>query len=183
MKTIKILLLSALFAVNLFSCQDDDTDQDQPELTEDTITPKRNEKTFQGNFILKDHIIDQGILDDDLKLRVLMEGNGEMDQMGDAQLELYHHRVLKPVENHVRISDGDFKIWDSLGSEIYGTVNESLDEYSPRYELTGNVHGGTGKFQGASGKFVIQLVKTGHSRHRAVVRLNIHNLDPVWPAL
>ncbi|GEM_PF-1016424 len=174
MKTIKTLFIaiSTVVAVTLFSCDDETV----------TTTGTENEpgELIKGHFTLSNGSSYEGSDESEVKMRMNMKGDGDLNQFGAASLNLEHLKIIDFANNKVHIIDGNFIIRNESGSELFGsTGSQVLDggTEGSEYTLNGSISGGTGRFEGVRGYLTISLQNQFNGQVTATIQARVYNLD------
>ena len=116
---------------------------------------------------------------DRIEQDVYMEGKGELNGLGPATLKLEHHEVLDLLEHKINLNDGEFRLWNESGTELYGEYSGTTNTLSENLVFSAEIDGGTGEFENGFGRVTIELIKQGnleyHAYVRGTVRLNVGN--------
>lgn len=173
MKTFKISLSAVAFIFVLFACNNDDEDikilqrnaASQPEKVTGNFELKLEERYIGGNF-------------EQVEISAHLKGEGDLNHMSDAILELDHSTIVKNKNGEQSLFEGYFRIWNEGGAQIFGIYSD-LTKYGEYMKITAEIKGGSGIFSGVHGNLLIELIRENDNNFKAIVNGQLYGYKPL----
>ena len=160
MNTLKILVIAAIFSFTLLSCNNDDPNPSKIPVGYNVDPPI----AINGRFLLsKDGEGDR------IEQDIHMEGQGEMNAFGQANLTLDHYEIFDFNEQIVYLNEGSFRLWNENGTELHGQYTGTTDTPDKYLIVQATINGGTGEFKDSYGSITLELIDQGNSEYLAWV--------------
>ncbi len=178
MKTIRSLLLVAIFAMAFYGCQEEEPAP--PEL----IINNEEGEAFQGTFTLEvNELFEEGDwVNNEVTKIISMSGTGNSDFLGASKLKLLHRVKINVSTGELKFESGEIRVIDQANNELYGGYSIYTSENVIGDKISARIYQGTGKFSKSYGNIKITLNKMGKKDITASVKGFIYRVGEDIPS-
>ncbi len=177
MKTIRSLLMPALFVLAFSACEEE-------ELSKGKVTPPvLPDEKFQVNFQLesREYIEDTDFLNNKITKVVELEGKGKSDYLGFAKLKMNHKNIIDVRKGENEFRPGNFTVTDQSGDEFHGNYTLGENHQMTGEKIHARITNGTGKYHRSFGSIEIKLDKLVTGKINASTKVSLYWVDKANP--